>query len=207
MRDGGDGTLVADCRLIGRRTLPGQGEQETVHFTGRVRLAREAPPAPARRTRRRTLGGRAAVEHDAVYRVYFHGPAYQVLERAYRSDGDVRRPARRRPACRPRAAAEDRREIAPRLIELCFQTAGVWELGTDGRMAPADPRGPRAALRRRGRRAASTPSSSRAETAPASMPRWSTRAGRARPARGLPHHRAARSARERGARSDLRAVG
>jgi hypothetical protein len=26
-------------------------------------------------------------------------------------------------------------ELAPRLIELCFQTAGVWELGTAGRMA------------------------------------------------------------------------
>ena len=46
VRDGGDGTLVAECRLVGRRELPGQGEQETVHFTGRVRLAREAPPAP-----------------------------------------------------------------------------------------------------------------------------------------------------------------
>jgi hypothetical protein len=26
-------------------------------------------------------------------------------------------------------------EIDPRLIELCFQTAGVWELGRSGRMA------------------------------------------------------------------------
>jgi hypothetical protein len=24
--------------------------------------------------------------------------------------------------------------MAPRLIELCFQTAGIWELGTSGRM-------------------------------------------------------------------------
>jgi hypothetical protein len=24
--------------------------------------------------------------------------------------------------------------MSPRLIELCFQTAGLWELGTDGRM-------------------------------------------------------------------------
>jgi Polyketide synthase dehydratase len=31
--------------------------------------------------------------------------------------------------------AEAPTEIAPRLIELCFQTAGVWELGTAGRMA------------------------------------------------------------------------
>jgi len=37
-------------------------------------------------------------------------------------------PANHDPASKPT-------EIAPRLIELCFQTAGVWELGTGGRMA------------------------------------------------------------------------
>ena len=88
MRDGGDGTLVADCRLVGRRELPGQGEQETVHFTGRVRLARQAPPAPDSDAPPEA-GDREAVERDAVYRIYFHGPAYQVLERAYRHDGEV----------------------------------------------------------------------------------------------------------------------
>ena len=40
------GGLVADCRLTGRRTLAGGAEQATVHFTGRVRLARESLPAP-----------------------------------------------------------------------------------------------------------------------------------------------------------------
>ena len=37
---GGDGTLVAECELIGRRTLPGQPEQATTHFVGTVVLAR-----------------------------------------------------------------------------------------------------------------------------------------------------------------------
>jgi NAD(P)-dependent dehydrogenase (short-subunit alcohol dehydrogenase family) len=133
VRDGGDGALIADCELIGRRTLPGQGESETRHFTGRVRLAREAPApptaasAPAERPE-------AAVDRDAVYRVYFHGPAYQVLERAWRDDGQVvgalshDLPPQHEPP-------ERRTEFVPRLIELCFQTAGVWELGTAGRMA------------------------------------------------------------------------
>ena len=31
--------------------------------------------------------------------------------------------------------AEQPLVMAPRLLELCFQTAGVWELGTQGRMA------------------------------------------------------------------------
>jgi len=132
VRDGGDATLVADCTLIGRRSLPGQGEQETRHFTGSARLAREAlapPPATVPAD-----AGEGGIGHDAVYRVYFHGPAYQVLERVWRDDGHVvgrlagELPADHEPQSRPT-------EFVPRLIELCFQTAGVWELGTAGRMA------------------------------------------------------------------------
>ncbi|HET8949920.1 MAG TPA: polyketide synthase dehydratase domain-containing protein, partial [Solirubrobacteraceae bacterium] len=131
VRDGGDGTLVADCEMIGRRTLPGQAETETRHFTGRARLAREPVPAPAGEAPGRET--RRAVEHDDVYRVYFHGPAYQVLERAWRDDGHVvgalagDLPPDHRPD-------EPDTLFSPRLVELCFQTAGIWELGTAARM-------------------------------------------------------------------------
>jgi Polyketide synthase dehydratase len=135
LRDGGDGTVVADCRLIGRRTLPGKGEQETVHFTGRARLTK-APPAspPERETPSAEAPKGGEVDREAVYRVYFHGPAYQVLERAWQADGDVvgRFAPDLPPAHEPPGQPT---EIAPRLIELCFQTAGVWELGRTGRMA------------------------------------------------------------------------
>ena len=134
LRDGGDGTIVADCLLVGRRTLPGQGERETVHFTGRARLAQGPPPAPPERERpdaEAPEGGE--VDREAVYRVYFHGPAYQVLERAWKADGDV--VGRLAPDLPPAHEPPGRpTEIAPRLIELCFQTAGVWELGRFGRM-------------------------------------------------------------------------
>jgi acyl transferase domain-containing protein/NAD(P)-dependent dehydrogenase (short-subunit alcohol dehydrogenase family)/acyl carrier protein len=132
VRDGGDGTLAAECELVGRRTLPGQGEQETRHFTGRARLARQAPAAPPAVTA--PGDGGEGVDHDAVYRVYFHGPAYQVLDSAWRDDGHiVGRLADALPA--DHEPAESPIEFVPRLIELCFQTAGVWELGTAGRMA------------------------------------------------------------------------
>ncbi len=132
VRDGGDGTLVADCQLIGRRTLPGQDEQETCHFTGRARLAREAPASPAAAVL--PADGGDGVSHDAVYRVYFHGPAYQVLDRAWRDNGHVvGRLASELPV--DHAPSSSPIDFAPRLIELCFQTAGVWELGTAGRMA------------------------------------------------------------------------
>jgi hypothetical protein len=132
VHDGGDGTLVADCRLVGKRTLLGKDEVRTVHFTGRVRLARAAPDAPTAGAPDAPEAGHPPVSHDELYRVYFHGPAYQVLERAYRANGHVlgelAEPL-------PPAYDHGETEVVPRLIELCFQTAGVYELGTVGRMA------------------------------------------------------------------------
>jgi hypothetical protein len=131
IRDGG-ADLVAECRLVGRRTLAGGDEQETVHFTGRARLGRTPPTAPEAEPPGEADG--ADVGRDAVYRIYFHGPAFQVLDRAYRHDGEVvgvmagDLPPDHEPADVPTL-------MVPRLIELCFQTAGVWELGTEGRMA------------------------------------------------------------------------
>ena len=103
-----------------------------MHFTGRVRLAREPLLAPHVQAPPKLPPG-TVVEHDAVYRVYFHGPAYQVLDSAYRDNGHVLGrlagdlPSHYEPSDR-------QTQIAPRLIELCFQTAGVWEIGTQGVM-------------------------------------------------------------------------
>jgi hypothetical protein len=124
--------LLARCFLEGRRTLAGQPEQVTRHFEGTVVLGGEAPepttqdPAPP-------ASGPVAGP-DAVYRIYFHGPAYQVLSGAWSAGGvavgalaaDL--PADRTPPDAPL-------EATPRLVELCFQTAGVHELATTGRMA------------------------------------------------------------------------
>ncbi len=133
IRDGDDGTMVADCQLVGRRPRPGQQEQETLHFTGRARLSRTFPAAPQRDVPESAAEGHAVVGHAEVYRVYFHGPAYQVLESAWRDNGHLvgafatDLPPGHEPA-------EPATEFLPRLIELCFQTLGVWELGTTGRL-------------------------------------------------------------------------
>ena len=75
--------VVADCRLIGQRTLPNQAEpQITTHFTGRVRLTEEADAARTCSPRRRHRNG-SVVEAADIYRLYFHGPAYQVMDRAW----------------------------------------------------------------------------------------------------------------------------
>src|SRR5205085_2483747 len=73
------------------------------------------------------------VKAAQIYRVYFHGPAYQVLARAWwdgtRMIGEMaaRLPGNHQPSDRPTL-------MAPRLIELCFQTAGLWEMGAAGVM-------------------------------------------------------------------------
>jgi acyl transferase domain-containing protein/NAD(P)-dependent dehydrogenase (short-subunit alcohol dehydrogenase family) len=123
--------LVADCRLIGRRTLLNQSEpQETLHFTARVRLTKQAPAAvPAKPI---ITTSDSIVEAAEIYRVYFHGPAYQVVERAWwdgkRMVGLMAQdlPGNHQPSDQPTL-------MAPRLIELCFQTAGLWELGAQNR--------------------------------------------------------------------------
>jgi NAD(P)-dependent dehydrogenase (short-subunit alcohol dehydrogenase family)/acyl carrier protein len=124
--------ILAECRLLGRRSLPNQAEpQVTTHFTGRVRLTRNPNEAmtgipPAAPTE-------PIVEASHIYRVYFHGPAYQVLERAWQEGSRMTGlmatdlPDNHQPRERPTL-------MAPRLIELCFQSAGIWEMTKQGSM-------------------------------------------------------------------------
>jgi hypothetical protein len=123
-------TLVAECRLVGSRRLANQAEpQVTTHFTGRVRLAR-APAGPTTASVPSPDGKGATA--DAIYGVYFHGPAFQVLERAWRGDhGPVGLFATGLPA--DHTPTDTPELVSPRLIELFFQTAGIWEIGRHGR--------------------------------------------------------------------------
>jgi NAD(P)-dependent dehydrogenase (short-subunit alcohol dehydrogenase family) len=123
-------TVMADCRLTGCRTLLNHAEpQITTHFTGRVRLTNRRPmaltaPAPG-------LPAGSIKEAADIYRVYFHGPSYRVIERAW---ADQNRMVGQMATNLP-ADIEPRQPIimAPRLIELCFQTVGLWELDVRGR--------------------------------------------------------------------------
>jgi acyl transferase domain-containing protein/acyl carrier protein len=124
--------IVADCRLTGSRSLPNQAEpQVTTHFTARVRLTKQPPEtvtAPA-------LGELAGslVEAAGIYQVFFHGPAYRVLERAWldeqRTVGQFSStlPNHHDPPGLPLT-------MAPRLVELCFQTAALQEAAGQGRI-------------------------------------------------------------------------
>ena len=127
--DGND--IVASCRLIGSRELANQTEpQTTVHFEGTVRLGDQAP-AIDKREAPATADG---VAHDEVYAIYFHGPAYQVIDTAWAHDGGM---ATTMTAPLPENHSPSDRETVttPRLAELCFQTAGLLGIATSGAMA------------------------------------------------------------------------
>jgi hypothetical protein len=130
--DGED--LVADCSLAADRMLPGSVKpQRTVYFTGSVRLSPQARDTETDKPVSRADDA-PAVAHDDVYRLYFHGPAYQVVAQGWQDDGTAVAqlasdlPPNHEPADLPTT-------LGPRLVELCFQTAGLWEAGRTGRLA------------------------------------------------------------------------
>ncbi|HEY5677006.1 MAG TPA: SDR family NAD(P)-dependent oxidoreductase, partial [Myxococcales bacterium] len=129
LRENG-GEILAECALSGERQLAGQqAPQRTTHFTARVRLAKE--PAAQVTAKRPEPNGHALPASD-IYRVYFHGPAYRVLERAWNDDGST-------VGLLPAALPEDHERtrpltLEPRLLELCFQTAGLREMRAKGQM-------------------------------------------------------------------------
>jgi acyl transferase domain-containing protein/acyl carrier protein/NAD(P)-dependent dehydrogenase (short-subunit alcohol dehydrogenase family) len=125
--------IVADCRLIGSRQLHGQTEPElTTYFMGRVRLITK-PIQPGKGARISVPKDGKQVHAGDIYKLYFHGPAYRVLESSWRSGNSVvglfaaNLPANHEPGNLPT-------QMSPRLIELCFQTAGIWEMAVRSRM-------------------------------------------------------------------------
>jgi hypothetical protein len=74
-----------------------------------------------------------AVSQADVYRVYFHGPAYRVLASVRRHEGVAigQMAADLPPNHTPRDLPT---RMAPRLIELCFQTAGIQQIAATGRL-------------------------------------------------------------------------
>ncbi len=124
--------LLARCRLTASRALVNQPDAKvTTHFTACLRLAKH-PPAPVTGATPALPRG-SSLEAADIYRVYFHGPAYQVVERAWWDERSIvarmaaKLPPNHMPVPLPLAAA-------PRLIELCFQTAGLWEMALRHRM-------------------------------------------------------------------------
>jgi hypothetical protein len=123
--------IVASCRLTGSRAIPNEEEpQTTTHFTAAVRLSRTPPSAATAEVPQPSEG--EGIGPEAIYAVYFHGPAYRVMQRAWPGTPTIGRMAAGLPSNHVPPGAT---VISPRIIELCFQTAGLWELTEMGRLA------------------------------------------------------------------------
>jgi 3-oxoacyl-(acyl-carrier-protein) synthase/NAD(P)-dependent dehydrogenase (short-subunit alcohol dehydrogenase family)/acyl carrier protein len=125
--------IVADCRLLGSRILHGQSEPEvTLHFSGRVRLVAGLPDA-IKKNSIPQAGKGAKLASSHLYRLYFHGPAYQVIDSAWRDGSQVvalfakNLPGNHVPPELPLVAS-------PRFVEFCFQTASLSGLALQSRL-------------------------------------------------------------------------
>jgi len=125
--------ILAECRLTGSRTLHGQSEPEvTTHFTGCVRLVM-SPYAAGKENNVPVPEAGPRAEASQIYRVFFHGPAYRVIESAWRSGDRViglyakNLPSNHEPADLPLAAS-------PRSVEMCFQSASLAGLALQSRL-------------------------------------------------------------------------
>ncbi|MBV8293689.1 MAG: polyketide synthase dehydratase domain-containing protein, partial [Mycobacterium sp.] len=126
--DGDD--LLAECELLAERMLPGTDQpQRTVHFTGSVRLTTNPPALDGAGTD--SASETPSLTPEQVYRLYFHGPAYRVVASAWKhGDGAAALFAADVPP-----QVDQPVLIGPRLVELCFQTVGLLEAGTEGVLA------------------------------------------------------------------------
>jgi NAD(P)-dependent dehydrogenase (short-subunit alcohol dehydrogenase family) len=131
------GMLVAHAALHSVTKLPEkpgvapQPPRVELHFTADVCLRREPPAAPTIGFTPPSTEG-LPIDRERIYRAYFHGPAYQVLERA--GVGATNATALMAAGLPPDHEGAPF-FTSPRLIELCFQAAGIWEMQQRQQMA------------------------------------------------------------------------
>jgi NAD(P)-dependent dehydrogenase (short-subunit alcohol dehydrogenase family) len=125
-RPGADGGVDVHVQLRSlvhpKADLP---PQVRVHFTGRVRMGEEAPSTSP--IAFEPPAGATPVPQSAIYELYFHGPAYKVLENVRLDSGlALGLMADNLPV--DTSPPDSASLVAPRLVELCFQTAGILEV-------------------------------------------------------------------------------
>ncbi len=123
-------TVTEDDAIVACTVVTEAATGEVLHASGIVRLgARRDGAMPAAAAARRAT---AAAPAAAVYRLFFHGPAFQVIASAALRDGAMVCGFAHAPASHDGTAM--RLHTAPRVIEFCLQTAGLLELARSGRM-------------------------------------------------------------------------
>ncbi len=119
-------TLESDIRRVDGRI------DHTLHFSGMVYLTEDLP-IEKMESNPPKWGKKKAVSAEDIYKLYFHGPSFQVLDAAQSSRSNVL--GRLNKEVLMDASGKPGSMSTPLLIELCFQTAGLWEAGATGTLA------------------------------------------------------------------------
>ena len=127
----GEGIKV-EATLESDITRRNGGVEHFLHFTGNVYLLpgehgeQEMVEPPQ-------WNEKNLVTAKDIYKLYFHGPSFQVLESAQASHGMLLGKFNKESI--QIADHEPSRFATPLLIEMCFQTAGLYEAGASGTLA------------------------------------------------------------------------
>jgi hypothetical protein len=125
--------LVVYISLESSRVMKTGAEKHMQHFSGKVHLKLQQPEAQEISTGIPAWNGSYTIQAEDIYQLYFHGPAFQVLEGVQRSGDSVLGKLNKQ---LPAFTNEGHALLStPTLVELCFQTAGIWEIGKTGFMA------------------------------------------------------------------------
>jgi hypothetical protein len=126
--------VIAKCELYGARKLMGADTEEIkTHFRAQVRLSEKSPKSPGPRKEKMNVPKDATANSGDIYKLYFHGPAYQVIDKTWKKGkGVIGQFAAKLPANHQPSSLKT--QALPRLVELCFQTAGIAEMGSKGSM-------------------------------------------------------------------------
>ena len=107
-------------------------DEKLLHFSGKVNLCPVGVGLSVSKVKPPHWNGGRTISAEDIYKLYFHGPAFQVLEGVQMVDGRVLGKLR---SNLPPIMTGENSPITPVLIELCLQTAGVWEIGRTGALA------------------------------------------------------------------------
>ncbi|MGD0879230.1 MAG: SDR family NAD(P)-dependent oxidoreductase, partial [Anaerolineales bacterium] len=125
--------IVVNVSLESSRLMKTGIEKRMKHFSGKVHLKQHETEAQEVSTNIPIWNASYTVQAEDIYQLYFHGPAFQVLEGVQRSGESVLGKLNKKlPAF---TNGEHDLLSTPTLVELCFQTAGIWEIGKTGIMA------------------------------------------------------------------------
>jgi hypothetical protein len=102
------------------------------HFSGMVYLTQDKPVSEVTAVPPQ-WSKKKSVSSEEIYQLYFHGPSFQVLDAAQLSENTVLGRFNKR--LEGVSADDPNLFMTPLLIELCFQTAGLWEAGATGILA------------------------------------------------------------------------